>query len=230
MGWHPHRMRWKRRWTQSMFAGPGLPIYWGRNGSFVGTLQGFAVSPFCGDGFIDGTEECDDGNNANGDCCSGTCAFELVGSACGDQGIDCLVNDACDGVGACTDNGFEAAATACGDPSNTACDDPDSCDGAGTCNANFETVGFACPDGDLCNGDELCNGAGSCQVGPSLDCDDLDVCTADSCDQISGCANEPIPGCGAPVPSGSLGSRAVLALLMLALATVFLRQRRGVRA
>jgi hypothetical protein len=46
----------------------------------------------------------------NPDSCSssGTCLdnHALAGAACGDQGILCVVNDACDGGGNCQDNGF----------------------------------------------------------------------------------------------------------------------------
>ncbi|MCP4250575.1 MAG: DUF4215 domain-containing protein, partial [bacterium] len=32
--------------------------------------------PFCGDGILDRDEECDDGNNADGDGCSVDCLIE----------------------------------------------------------------------------------------------------------------------------------------------------------
>lgn len=35
--------------------------------------------PFCGDSYLEGTEECDDGNKIDGDCCSSSCAFEPAG-------------------------------------------------------------------------------------------------------------------------------------------------------
>src|SRR5262245_64750215 len=38
----------------------------------------------CGDGILDPGEECDDGNNANGDGCSATCTKEPPGGFCGD--------------------------------------------------------------------------------------------------------------------------------------------------
>jgi hypothetical protein len=59
-------------------------------------------------------------------------AFDPVGTACG------LVNE-CEVPGICTGNdpqcpgGFEPAGTACGDPADRVCDDPDTCDAAGTC-------------------------------------------------------------------------------------------------
>lgn len=55
----------------------------------------------CGNGTLEAGEQCDDGNNANGDCCSATCQFEASGSACTD-GSACTVNDQCDGAGNCT--------------------------------------------------------------------------------------------------------------------------------
>ena len=89
----------------------------------------------CGDNTIGLSEDCDDGNTNNGDCCSSTC--------------------------------------------------------------QFETVGSPCPDADLCNGDETCDGAGTCNPGTPLDCDDSNVCTQDSCDPLDGCVNATTPqgGC-----------------------------------
>jgi cysteine-rich repeat protein len=37
--------------------------------------------PTCGDGFVDAPETCDDGNTANGDGCSSTCVIESIGEA-----------------------------------------------------------------------------------------------------------------------------------------------------
>ena len=46
--------------------------------------------------------------------------------------------------------------------------------------------GDLCSDGDVCNGIETC-GAGSCNSGEALDCDDDNPCTADLCDAKTGC-------------------------------------------
>ncbi len=59
----------------------------------------------------------------------------------------------------------------------------------------FETVGSSCSDGDVCNGGELCDGAGTCDGGTPLDCDDSEICTADTCDPVGGCTNGPAAGC-----------------------------------
>jgi cysteine-rich repeat protein len=55
----------------------------------------------CGNGTVEGGEECDDGNIAAGDCCSPSCRVEPAGSPCASDGSVCT-NDACDGMGACT--------------------------------------------------------------------------------------------------------------------------------
>jgi hypothetical protein len=73
--------------------------------------------------------------------------------------------------------------------------------------------------GDACSG-------GSCQAGGPTDCDDADECTADSCDQLLGCAHDPIPLCGTSVPSASAGGRMLVGLLLMSAGVVFLVHRR----
>lgn len=55
----------------------------------------------------------------------------------------------------------------------------------------------SCSNDNLCDGEETCPN-GFCTGGQQLDCDDGDSCTADVCDQVSGCENIPIPNCYAP--------------------------------
>jgi len=49
----------------------------------------------CGDSIVGATEECDDGNVADGDGCSSTCTFEFL--ACGGGTPQCLIGDEFDG-------------------------------------------------------------------------------------------------------------------------------------
>ena len=58
------------------------------------------LSNTCGDGVIDAFETCDDGNQADGDCCSSACLTEPDGSPC-DDGELCTLNDTCN-AGTCT--------------------------------------------------------------------------------------------------------------------------------
>ena len=66
-----------------------------------GEIRGQIVRvPSCGDGILDGGESCDDGNVANGDCCSSSCFFDPAESVCFDDGNPCTLNQ-CDGAGTC---------------------------------------------------------------------------------------------------------------------------------
>ena len=67
---------------------------------------------------------------------------------------------------------------------------------------------------------------GVCPDGTPLDCDDADACTTDSCEAVQGCVNDPIPGCGIPVPSASPVGRVLLGLLVFAAGAAFLARRR----
>jgi hypothetical protein len=68
-------------------------------------------------------------------------------------------------MGTCQTND-EATGFACGDPGDTACTNPDTCNGMGTCLANDEASGFACgsPADTPCSNPDTCNGMGSCAV------------------------------------------------------------------
>ena len=85
-----------------------------------------------------------------------------------------------------------------GDPNS--CDDgkyctADSCDSkapAGTACVSeaVKLDGVPCSDGSACTKQDLCQ-AGTC-VGLGIDCDDLNVCTADSCNKQVGCVYAPM--------------------------------------
>jgi cysteine-rich repeat protein len=137
---------------------------------------------------------------------------------CGDAGTDCTKQDTCL-AGLCHDNGFKDAGTVCGDPSSGQCDNPDSCNGSGICQANHVADGMACDDGDACTYSDTCNSGGvcagtpipctddqcntrtcngtaSCTVTPKTGqgCDDGDACTySDTCNSGGVCAGTPIP-------------------------------------
>lgn len=168
-----------------------------------------SLNELCGDGVIAGNEICDDGNVIDGDCCSAICAFEVVGASCSD-GDACTAIDACDGSGACL----------AGSP--LVCDNGAFCDGLESCDSATGCLPGSPPsidDGIACTID-------SCQEGPNPilhapddeACDDADPCTADSCDVVQGCLNDPIPACGAPqVPSLTPWGRGLFVLLVISL-------------
>jgi cysteine-rich repeat protein len=71
----------------------------------------------------------------------GDVAFALT---CGDGILDAReeCDDGNNNPGDCcaADCTFESAGSTCGDPSNTECNNPDSCNGAGTCEPNNEAA------------------------------------------------------------------------------------------
>ena len=94
---------------------------------------------------------------------------DLVSGECSNTPIDCsLLDDQCN-VGVCDGQ-------------------------SGVCVAEAQD-GQACNDGNACTGGDSCDAAGTCLAGAAVNCDDGNACTLDTCDLITGCSNEPIPGC-----------------------------------
>jgi len=66
--------------------------------AFVAT----ANAQVCGNGVIEDSEQCDDGNLIDGDCCSSACIFEAADAFCLEDDPCYAATDArCDGSGAC---------------------------------------------------------------------------------------------------------------------------------
>ena len=110
----------------------------------------------CGNSIPEAGEQCDDGNTADGDCCSATCQFETSGSPCADDGNPCTT-DTCNGSGACT-HPAAPNGTPCNDAN--ACTNPDVCTG-GACTGGASVV---CP---LC---QTCDTGGGCINAPRTGC------------------------------------------------------------
>ncbi len=66
----------------------------------------------------------------------------------------------------------------------------DDCVG-GVCQNTSVVDGTPCADATVCNGAETCQ-LGVCTTGTPLNCDDGNLCTADSCDPATGCVFDPI--------------------------------------
>ncbi|MBK8940471.1 MAG: hypothetical protein IPM79_23370 [Polyangiaceae bacterium] len=129
------------------------------------------------------------------ECESNTCQPKAMGSACPNAN-PCDGDEVCDGNGACV----AGMAPPCED--NNPCT-TDSCTPAMGCMNVALPSGTSCADADVCNGDEVCDAAAACLAGMPLDCDDLNDCTADTCDAITGCANDDEP-MGTPCEDGDL--------------------------
>jgi hypothetical protein len=148
-----------------------------------------------------------------------------------DQVLDCQAGQILDGV-PCADgnlcNGDEMCeAGVCVHRNPLDCDDSNECTDdlcSQSLGCQYLNNSRPCDDADACSDGDVC-GDGVCTSGGPLDCDDSNVCTADSCDQVLGCAHDPIPECMA-VPSASLGGRVFLGLLLMSAGALFLVQRR----
>jgi hypothetical protein len=132
-----------------------------------------------------------DPNNPNhGEEIVFTNPFDVMATGeCGDGILDPaeFCDDGNNDPGDCcaADCTYETGGSACGDPSNTQCDNPDTCDGAGLCESNFVPPDTLCDDGLFCNVDETCDGTGVCGAGAPLDYGDGVGCTDDSCDETN---------------------------------------------
>jgi cysteine-rich repeat protein len=123
----------------------------------------------CGDGVVDGTEQCDDGNTTSGDGCSATCETETTGGTCSPHSFRC--NTAGD-VETCNNSGsawlqVEHCANGC---AGGTCSDPTCTPGATRCHGNaVETCnsgGSAWAQTDVCSATYCA--AGQCAL-PALD-------------------------------------------------------------
>ena len=134
----------------------------------------------CGDPAMD---DCD-----NPDACndSGVCEsnHKPDGTACTDDGNECS-EDYCVS-GACT-HAAKPVGTTCGDPADTECDNPNTCDAEAVCQENYEAVDTPCGSADDtdCDNPDSCDGAGMCLLNHEADgyacTDDGNDCTDDVC-------------------------------------------------
>jgi cysteine-rich repeat protein len=130
-----------------------------------------APAGVCGDGVVDGNEQCDDGNTVSGDGCSATCQTEF-NTKCGNGQLD--GNEQCDdgntasGDGCSADCMVENGYDCIGSPS-TCTVIPPAC-GDGIVNGDEE-----CDDGNMADGDGC---SATCQIETGFTCSGAhSVCT-----------------------------------------------------
>ena len=131
-----------------------------------GGLAHAGPQTLCGDGTVEGTELCDDGNTAPGDGCSATCIPELCGDGvlepdteeCDDGNTvaldGCSPACACE-AGQCGDGVVNAQCGEVCDDGNTAAGDgcDASCQLESTCGDGLIEVPEVCDDGNTASGD-----------------------------------------------------------------------------
>ena len=140
--------------------------------------------------WLDGGEECDDGNTNNDDACSNDCESNRC------HGVSCQAQDQCHLPGTCDPQTGQCTKPPKGD--GTTCDDGNACTTGDACVAGVctGTSPIVCPIGDKCN-DWACEAAaGGCIKTTKPDgtaCSDDNACTAGDTCQAGACA------AGAPV-------------------------------
>ncbi|WP_083682736.1 DUF4215 domain-containing protein [Archangium sp. Cb G35] len=141
------------------------------------TTNTCALTNVCGNGFVEGSESCDDGNTASGDGCGSTCASEpgssCYGNApsichpnCGDgrlgEGEQCDDSNITAGDGCAPHCAIEAGYSCTGNPSVCAV----------RCGDGVKAASEACDDGNTVSGDG-CDSA--CAVESGFSCQNTGV-------------------------------------------------------
>jgi cysteine-rich repeat protein len=135
--------------------------------------------PVCGDGAVQGTEQCDDGAlNGPLGCCAADCTRKPADASCGDaQPLgECDQGDRCDAQGVCQKRHL-AQGTPCTDDGMVCTDDV--CDASlGTCTHPPRPEGTPCggPGATPCDLADFCDGVGAtCPAGSGTG----QACTSD---------------------------------------------------
>ncbi|MFH1529680.1 MAG: SUMF1/EgtB/PvdO family nonheme iron enzyme [Pseudomonadota bacterium] len=143
------------------------------------TKTGTCMAGICVNG---GTTNCKDDNLCTTDSCQpGVGCQHVFNTAPCSDGDACTTADICS-EGICV--GPEAVDCDDGDPCST-----DLCDPGPGC-LYTPASGAECVDGNACTLDDVCD-TGVCVGGPPPDCDDLNLCTDDSCAPATGCVHAP---------------------------------------
>jgi cysteine-rich repeat protein len=95
----------------------------------------------CGNGSREGTEQCDDGNTANGDGCSSSCTTETAQPVCGNGEVE--VGEACD-------DGNDRDGDGC---QKNCSETPPGQEVLAVCGNGIREISEACDDGNTNNGD-----------------------------------------------------------------------------
>jgi cysteine-rich repeat protein len=138
----------------------------------LGTV--FPVDGICGDGILQGEEECDEGIDDNSDFIPNRCRTDCTNPVCGDGVTDPLFAEACDDQNTvdddCCRNNCQAAV--CGDGVRTCTEECD--DGAANSDTEADACRTSCMDADC--------GDGTIDTGE--ECDDDNETDEDGCSRL----------------------------------------------
>lgn len=179
------------RWIGDLFAGSYTPDYYPGGGYYgaqlaINRIRTLPAPSSCGNGTVNAGEQCDDGNQVNGDCCNGVCQREPAGRPCPGDGNLCT-DDVC------------SAAGQCGVANSSPCNDGLFCNGADTCSGGTcsQHAGNPCSSGLECA--RVCvEASDACRDPAGTACsNDGNPCSADMCDGLGVCQH-PAGNAGAP--------------------------------
>ncbi len=151
--------------------------------SVIGCASGTDSNPSnnnaatCGNGTMEGGEQCDDGNSTPGDGCSATCQTEQPPPGCGNGTLD---------AGEQCDDGNNAPGDGCSSVCTKEAPPPG-------CGNGTLDPGEACDDGNTLNGDgcsSMCKteqappGCGNGQIDQGEECDDGNTASGDGCSSV----------------------------------------------
>ncbi|NMC71032.1 MAG: hypothetical protein GYA57_13340, partial [Myxococcales bacterium] len=170
----------------------------GITGGDAGDTEG--GPPLCGNGRVEGAEECDDGNREPGDGCESSCLFSCHRDDECDDGDQCT-RDSCQTIGAGKDCvNIVVAGLPCTDGNPCTRDAEDHCEltdagvgrcvgGTNECICDIDAECAEFEDGDFCNGTLACVDR-HCEIDPAtvVVCDSSQdtICRRNTCDPATG--------------------------------------------
>lgn len=138
-----------------------------------GTVDVTTTAPVCGDGTVEGLEDCDDGNTTAGDGCSDTCELEpgyvcggapsMCELACGNGVVDRFLGEQCDDGGTATGDG---CSDTCAFEAGYYCEGTPSVCSMVMCGDSTVDAGESCDDGNTTVGDG-CSGNCALEIAAS---------------------------------------------------------------
>lgn len=166
------------------------------SGFFLASLAGLAGLVVTGTASEAEAATCTDTNPCTVDAIvGGVCTHKAAasGTPCSDSN-PCNDAETCNATATCVSN---APALDDGNPCTV-----DSCTTSGGIKHTAVKTRTSCADSNVCNGTETCNSSAKCVAGTALVVNDNNVCTADSCDPVTGVKHTAV-ATGTPCPDAN---------------------------
>ena len=179
-----------------------------RMGESTNDFSGCGAFPdTCGDGIVQSSEQCDEGdNNGETTCgCQNDCSYTSAGTLCLDDELFCNGTETCDGLGACLNDGEVCTEDVCDEEGERGVDclESDDCGADEQCQDGMCQPGESecsdcegCIDDGDCAEDEVCSELGECEPERTGLCVlDRDCRDGEVCSDLGSCIAEEPPEC-----------------------------------